>query len=367
MFSPQRLKIARERRAMSKKGVAEAIGVTPNTILRYETGEIDPPKESVSRLAEALSFPLSFFYGVEIDQPRRDNASFRGLSSKSGRIMDAALASGAMAYLFDDWISEKYERVEPDLIDLQQQSPEVAAKLIRQHWRLGDKPIENMVHLLEAKGIRVFSLAENTKDVDAFSVWRDDVPYVFLNRFKSAERSRFDAAHELAHLCMHKHGGSAAILKNSPIEREANAFAGAFLMPESDMKAIITSPIYSVSDLVTYKKRWRVAASALNYRAHEIGLVRDSKSNSNYVEMSRRGWLRNEPDGISREQSHVWQQIVVDLRESGISKSDIAHETGVPIQEVEALLFGLANMLTIDGAGAKTPPRKVELKLVKSE
>lgn len=364
MFNPQRLCIARERRAMSKKGVAESIGVTPNTILRYESGEITPTDEKINRLSQKLNFPVSFFNGDDLDLPRRENASFRGLASKSKKIMDAALASGALAYLFDDWVSRRYDRTDPDLIDLQHHDPIMSAKLIRQHWRLGDKPIENMVHLLEAKGIRVFSLAENTKDVDAFSVWRDDVPYIFLNRFKSAERSRFDAAHELAHLCIHKHGGSAAEYTNSTIEKEANAFAGAFLMPESDMKAICRLPIHSVEDLVVYKKRWRVSVAALNYRAREIGLTRESKCNSNYVEMSRRGWLKNEPEGISREMSHIWQQVVDDIRTVGITKFDIANETGIPFHELENLLFGLANMLTIDGKGLKTPSRHVSLKLV---
>ena len=80
--------------------------------------------------------------------------------------------------------------------------------------------------------------------------------------------------------------------------------------------------------------------------------------------MSRRGWLRSEPEGIHREQSHNWQQIVDDWRSVGITKADVANETGVPLQELEDLLFGLANMLSIDGDGAKTPPRNVSLKLV---
>jgi Zn-dependent peptidase ImmA (M78 family)/transcriptional regulator with XRE-family HTH domain len=368
MFNPQRLNIARERRAMSKKGVAEKLGVTPNTIHRYETGEITPTNENIQRLAEALNFPSSFFFGSDVDQPRLDNASFRGLASKSARIMNAALASGALAYLFDDWIARRYERAEldlPDFSEAQGMSPATAAKLLRQQWRLGDKPVENMIHLLEAKGIRVFSLAENTKDVDAFSVWRDDIPYVFLNRFKSAERSRFDAAHELCHLCMHKHGGAAAKYTNSPIEKEAQAFAGAFLMPETDLRAIVTSPIYGVDDLLPYKRRWRVAAVALAYRLREIGLIGESRSNSLYVEMSRRGWLKTEPHGISREQSHILQQIMDDLRGLGVTKADISQDTGVPFQEIEAFLFGLANMLTIEGQGARTPPRKVALTLVK--
>jgi hypothetical protein len=86
-------------------------------------------------------------------------------------------------------------------------SPDTAALYLRQNWGLGERPIPNMLKLLEAKGVRVFSLAENTKAVDAFSVWRNGLPYVFLNIAKSAERSRFDASHELGHLVMHKHGG----------------------------------------------------------------------------------------------------------------------------------------------------------------
>lgn len=365
MFNPMRLTIARERRAMSKKGFADKVNLATNTILRYESGELVPSVEAIERFAAVLEFPASFFGGKDIDRPRRDNASFRGLASKSARIMDAALASGSMAYLFDDWVSQSYGRLEPDLPDLGGGiAPEVAAQILRQQWRLGDKPIENMIHLLEAKGIRVFSLAENTKNVDAFSVWRDDIPYVFLNRFKSAERSRFDAAHELAHLCLDKHGGAAAILRNSPVEASANAFAGAFLMPQADMRAVISSTIYSADDLVTYKRRWRVSAAALAYRARELGLINDSRSNSLYVELSRRGWLKTEPQGIAREQSYFWQQIMDDLRVRGITKTDIARDTGVPIPEIEALLFGLANMLSIEGEGVRTPARRVDLRLV---
>ncbi|MHC1550093.1 helix-turn-helix domain-containing protein [Phyllobacterium sp. K27] len=352
---------------MSKTELAELVGVSPNSIIRYESGEITPSDENLKRLADILSFPVGFFAGEDIDEPRRDNASFRGMASKSAKIMDAALASGTLAFILDDWVGSEFYRSEANLLDLQHEAPETAAMLMRQHWRLGDKPIKNMVHLLEANGVRVFSLAENTKAVDAFSLWRDDVPYVFLNRFKSAERSRFDAAHELAHLCIHKHGGAHAEYKESDIEKQANEFAGAFLMPESDVKSVCDKPIFSVDQLVRYKRRWRVSAAALNYRANQIGLIPTSRSNSNYVEMSRRGWLKNEPEGILREQSFIWQEIINDLNTRGITKTKIAEIIKVPATEIEALLFGLANMLAIDGQGSTTPRRDVNLRLVKNE
>lgn len=365
MVTYLRLSIARRRRAMSKKGLADAIGVKPITILRYEAGEMKPSSENLEKIAHCLQFPREFFDGPEIDEPRRDNASFRGMASKSGRIMDAALASGAIAFLLDDWITGSYSRPEPDLLDLQHEEPASAAVLLRQHWRLGDKPIANMVHLLELKGVRVFSLAENTKEIDAFSLWRDDVPYVFLNRFKSAERSRYDAAHELAHLCLHKHGGAGTEYLDDNLEKQANTFAGAFLMPETDVRAICRRPIYSVGDLAEYKKRWRVSVSAFNYRLRELKMISEGKSTSNYVEMSRRGWLKTEPTGIPREQSSVLQDIVNDLLSRGITKTKIAAELTVPPKEIEALLFGLANMTTIDGAGTLSPRRKVDLRLIK--
>jgi Zn-dependent peptidase ImmA (M78 family)/DNA-binding XRE family transcriptional regulator len=366
MVTHSRISLARRRRAMTKKGLADAIGVTPNTIIRYEDGEIQPSEENLVKIARCLNFPKAFFDGGEVDEPRRDNASFRGMASKSARIMDAALASGALACMLDDWIGKSYNRPAPDIPDLRRVDPYTAAMIVRQQWNLGEKPIANMVHLLEGKGIRVFSLAENTKDVDAFSLWRDDVPHIFLNRFKSAERSRFDAAHELCHLCCHKHGGANAEHVGDNIEKDANAFAGAFLMPEIDVRAICKRPLYSVNDLAGYKKRWRVSVAALNYRLHELNIISESKSVSNYVEMSRRGWLKEEPYGIAREQSALLQDIINDLLSLGITKTKIAAELHIPPTEIEALLFGLANMTTIDGAGAVSSPRRhVHLRLVK--
>ena len=71
-------------------------------------------------------------------------------------------------------------------------NPEVAAYLLRRFWGLGERPIGDMIGLLETHGVRVFSLSENTASVNAFSFWRDERPFVFLNNFKTAESSIFD-------------------------------------------------------------------------------------------------------------------------------------------------------------------------------
>ena len=63
--------------------------------------------------------------------------------------------------------------------------------------------VGNLIHLLEAHGVRIYSLTHENTDLDAFSLYWHGQPFMFLGTEKSAERSRFDAAHELAHLVLH--------------------------------------------------------------------------------------------------------------------------------------------------------------------
>ena len=72
-------------------------------------------------------------------------------------------------------------------------------------------------------------LLHTTRDL-TFSHWQGDVPFIFLNTTKTAERSRMDAAHELGHLVLHAHTGGGS---TKPHEDEAQAFAAAFLMPKA--------------------------------------------------------------------------------------------------------------------------------------
>src|SRR5579862_3804658 len=235
MFNPKRLTLARCRRRLTKISLAQAIDVTPHTILRYEHGEVVPPDDSIDKIGDALTFPRDFFFGPDIDEVSGESASFRSLSAMTSKERDAALAAGSLAYMFSDWVEARFYLPKQDLIDLSCEEPEGAARSLRQKWSFGEQPIKNMVHLLEAKGVRVFSLSENAKAVDAFSTWRDDGPYIFLNNKKTPEHSRFDAAHELGHLVLHRHGGP----QGRKAEEEANRFAASFLMPSSDVQAIL--------------------------------------------------------------------------------------------------------------------------------
>lgn len=323
---------------MSGKGLAEAVGLTPVHVSRLENGLHEPEQETLSAIAKTLGFPIEFFYGDEIDPVTKEGVSFRSMTAMKAAERDAAIAAGHIAYLLADWTAARYNLPATDLIEAsEERDPARAARWLRQHWGLGEQPIKHMIKMLEAKGIRVFSLAENTATLDAFSCWRGDTPYIFLNTAKSAERSRFDAAHELGHLVMHKHGGPQ---QGKFAEHEAQLFAASFMMPQSDIEAKIPRAL-TLDQIVIAKRRWGVSAAALAYRLNKLGILSDWLYRGMVIEMGRRDYRKNEPNEMEREESVVWQKVFSDLWSKKITKDTIAKELHVPIAEIENLIFGL--------------------------
>ena len=362
MFSCVRFEVARKRRGYNKSDLAGRIGVELRTVTAYESGEFEPSAETLAAIAKTLDFPESWFSAGDIHQPSPQTASFRSQARMSAGNRHAALAAGALAFLLNDWLENRFTLPPPasNLPDLREEEPEAAAMLLRQQWGLGEKPVKNIVHLLESKGIRVFSMAEDTTEVDAFSLWRETTPFIFLNTMKSAERSRFDAAHELGHLVLHRHGD----LRGKEIEHQANSFASAFLMPRGSILA--HAPVLpSLNGLIKLKKFWIVSVAALNYRLHQLGALSDWHYNKLCIEIGQKGYRTQEPEGAQREMSLIFPQLFKTLRDDGYTKSDIAAELHFNAEEIDKLVFGLI-LVALEGGTrhAGTKRSKVELRLV---
>jgi Zn-dependent peptidase ImmA (M78 family) len=341
VFNVERLELARKRRRYTARILAERAGIAPVTLSRIVHKQQVPDECTVAALVAALGFTRAFFEQDDFDPIDASAASFRSLTGMTARERDAALAAGSLAFEVMDWVSERFMLPEPDILDLgHERNPVAAARMLRQHWAIGEKPIANMIKLLESKGARVFSLAEDTKNVDAFSCWRNNEPYIFLNTFKSSERSRFDAAHELAHLVLHRHGGP----QGRKAETEANNFASTFLMPQADLVSTIPY-VSSVDQIIRAKKRWGVAAVALAYRLNKLGLMTEWQ----YIQINRQ-YRSSEPEGIPAERSTIWQMILTELWKDGLSRSHIAQQLLLPDDELENLLFGLV--------GDTAPPQR---------
>ena len=343
MFNYKRLILARKRRRLTGKGLAELAGLSAITVSRLENGENQPDEETVAKLARALGYPAEFFADDDPEEIDTSAVSFRSLTKMSAKERDAAIAAGCLGLQLSDWVEREFRLPKPNILDLSYETdPEAAARALRQFWSLGEKPIGDVLGLLEVNGLRVFSLKEDTSLVDAFSFWRNERPFVFLNNFKTAEHSIYDSVHELGHLAMHRHAGTDTGKNSSrSAEREANRFASAFLMPANDVRARMPGFI-TVDTIIAAKKRWRVSAMAMAYRLHALGLLSEWQYKSACIELGRRGFRTAEPNGIDRESSRVWQKVLAQLWNERKTKNHIAASLHIPLDELEGLIWGLA-------------------------
>ena len=337
-FNPARLVLARKRRKMTAVALAAEAGLTSVHLSRLEKGRSEPMADTVEALAKALGYPEEFFFLPDVSGVLGDAVSFRSLKSASVREREAARAAGELGVDVAHWLDQNFALPEPDLPDLTFMSePEAAARALRQEWGLGERPIASMVALLEAKGVRVFSLGEDTRAIDAFSFWQDGAPYVFLNRMKTAERDSQDAAHELGHLILHRGGH---IPRGRDAEREANEFGASFLMPQEDVRARMgRGP--SIGRILRTKARWRVSAMALAHRCRQLDLLTDWTYRSVCIELSQQGFRSGEPGGVERDTSRVWGQVFSQLWKERRTRTHISHEIGLPEDELLRLTFDL--------------------------
>lgn len=347
-----RITLARLHRGWTKKRLAESVGVTPAAMTKIEKGDISPSPETLGKVADALGFPLSFFDLPPVEIPPADAISFRSLRKMTRSQRDQAISWSAFGADLSDWMDGEFNLPSVDVPDLSELDPAGAASALRGVWGLGEHPVANMISLLEAHGIRVFSLQETAPTVDAYSFWDEDRdrPFVFLTTAKSAERRRMDAAHELGHLVLHRKVD--LVEGHRELEREANEFASALLMPPAGFSA--TVPRYpALSDFMAVKRHWKVSLAAAVYRAHALGLVSDWQYRDLFRDISSRGFRRREPDGIPPERSEVARQ-VIDLESDGARGTrTISSKTGIPEALVASLTFVIPGNV-IEGGGRRS-------------
>jgi len=332
MFNRQRLALARKRRKHTKKSLATAIGITPLTLTRLESGENQPEEDTIQKISKELDFPIQFFFDDDIEGINSDGVSFRSLSRLTAKDKDAALAAGELGVMLSDWMAKRFNLPKVDIPDLSADyTPESAAMALREYWQLGQRPINDIIKLLESKGVIVLSLKEDIRTVDAFSFWRGNTPYIFLNSYKTIERSRFDAAHELGHLVMH--GGRD---RDRYIEQEADTFSSCFHMPEGDIKSEIRrNP--TLNYLIEKKVRWKTSLSSLCYRLHKLDILTDWQYRQFCIEISQR-FKEIEPNSVGTISSTLWDMVFKELWSKKITKLSISKELNIPLDEIEKLV-----------------------------
>jgi Zn-dependent peptidase ImmA (M78 family) len=210
---------------------------------------------------------------------------------------------------------------------------EKAATDVRRAWNLGVGPIPNVTRLLELHGVVVVQIPDGCNEVDAFSTWSDDRPLIFLTMTKgSTSRTRFDAAHELGHLVMHADVSPG----NAELERQANRFASAFLLPSEPFidecpRRLNWDQFYEL------KARWRVSLQALIKRAFDLRILSEASYRRAFVHLNKTGERQHERGEPPEEPATLLAKSVAELQPD-FTVGDIARHIGLGEREVMTLL-----------------------------
>ena len=366
-FIPARLEMARAIRQMTAVDLASTSGISAPWISQIENVKKTPGPDLIRELARVLNFPVEFFYRPVKSQPPLDAFHFRATSKLAKKDEATARSLSTLAIELSDWIEATYRSPAPDVPELQdligsddEIAPEQAAEALRGAWGLGVAPVKNLLQLLESKGAKIYSAGGPLQAIDAFSFRHGATPVIFLNVHKSAERLRFDLAHELGHLVMH--GGSLNVEPGKEKERAANDFASSFLMPRSDVIGAIRGNNLMLEDILMLKRRWRVSAMALNLRAHRLGVISDWTYSTLAKQLSMAGFRRGEPGSDLRaESSSLLTQVMSDMRSRGQGFSELARILDVRAPDIQDLMLGIVTF-AIQGDGVMRARSTAELR-----
>lgn len=237
------LRRLRKAKDFSQDVLAEKSGLSRAAYRNIETGKSEPRLSSLQAIAAALEVPIQ-----KLVEPVKALRAVRFRSNKSMHSRDQILVDvGCWLSDFNDIETILDDRVEYQLDNIRKQlKPRknrgvAAAALTRKAFGLDDEePVRDICGLLESGGIKVGEQKVASHGFFGLSVAASDGgPAVVVNTWEriSVERWIFTAAHELGHLILHLSDYDVNhTSEEKKHEEEANAFAAAFLMPDTSFQ-----------------------------------------------------------------------------------------------------------------------------------
>jgi Zn-dependent peptidase ImmA (M78 family)/DNA-binding XRE family transcriptional regulator len=305
--NPDMLILARESRGLTQGELAIKVGIGQSALSKYENGLIEVPDQHLQQIAKELRYPETLFTRrspvIEIGVTCMHHRKRQTLPTRDLRRIQAKanLTSLRIERLLRSVeIGPIYEFPRLDIAEYM--NPGRIAELVRHTWRLPIGPVKDLVGAVERAGGIIIPFHFGTRKLDAISQWPPGLPPLFfINEEMPAERIRFSLAHEIGHLVMHLN-----ISENA--EREADAFASAFLMPAKDIEADLSG--MSLARAAQLKPYWRVSMQALIRQAYDLKRISEFQYRRLFTQLSKLGYRLQEPISIASEQPATLRTLI---------------------------------------------------------
>jgi Zn-dependent peptidase ImmA (M78 family)/DNA-binding XRE family transcriptional regulator len=309
----ERVRSLRERKGWSQLELAQRSGLRVSVLSGIESGQKKPCLDTLVVLAQSLDVPLNTFLFAD-DNPLEDRLQVVENTENVSALQ--TWLQRCRLYLEIEALVDKRGILAP-IYTLQSSrcrrdellQIEAIAEQERYRLQLGIEPIANLVAVLENEGLRVVGADLPEDDVDGAFLFVPEYEsaVALINRTKPPMRQYFTLAHEYGHLLLHRNraevGERDLFRANKPEERQANAFAAAFLMPKLLIERMYDEYGFSRKrkPLPTYgwlvmTRRLRVSLQALACRLYNLG----------YIHKSERDWALGEGAFLIKEMEQAF-------------------------------------------------------------
>lgn len=348
------LRLARQKKGFTQKLACEMLEVPAAHLSRIENGAAEPDEDLLAKAAVAYDVPRKFFdisapvYGpaVSVHPMPRAKASItaRDLDRVTAELNVRAMQLRKFLEAVDLDIPRNVPKLDVDRYG----SPEKVASILRAHWKVPTGPIRNLTRLLEAAGCMIASSNFGGASVSGMTFQVPGLPpLVLINSDHPADRMRFTLAHELGHIVMHR-------FPSDSMEKEANRFASAFLIPAQDLKSSIAGRRVTLELLASLKPEWKLSMQAILFAARTHGIVTENQFRYLMSQISARNWRIHEPPELDfpREEPSVLRSIIrAHVDELGFSLDDLL--AMVPMHQHEFEQYYGKVGLPVDGSRPK--------------
>lgn len=357
MINGDRVKLAREIKGLTQAELADLIKVSQPAIAQLERfpsgGGFQPSAALIEAVAFQLRFPISFFKKKDAPEFPMGSLLYRKRSSLRSAERNRLRQYARLAYEMYRELSMSLTLPKLSLPSVLGESPESAAQLARASLGISpDRPVKNLVNLLERNGVVIFAVPFEIEDHDSFSLWASDplpaVPVIVVSIGKPGDRQRFTLSHELGHLCLHRAFNSSVPI----LEDQANRFAAEFLMPAEAIRNEIKTPV-TLGSLASLKPKWGVSIQALIRRSRDLEIISDRRYTYLFQQLTKLGYRKREPEqlDITPEKPRAFRKMVEVAFGVPFDPSKVAESLGVSVSFLTDFLDSQAEMKDLSQTG----------------
>ena len=309
----ERVRSLRERKGWSQLELAQRSGLSVSVLSEIESGQNKPSLDTLVVLAQSLGVPLNTFLFAD-DNPleerlqvieNTENVSALKIWLHRCRLyLEIEALVGKQGIRAPIYTLQPSRRRRDELLQI-----EAIAEQERYRLQLGIEPIANLVAVLENEGLRVVGADLPEDDVDGAFLFVPEYEsaVALINRAKPSLHQRFTLAHEYGHLLLHRNRAEIwerdLFRANTPEERQANAFAAAFLMPKPLIERMYEEYGFSRKRKALPMYGWLVMMRRLQVSPHALAW---RLYNLDYIDESERDWALNDGARLLKEMERAF-------------------------------------------------------------